>query len=151
MALRTQPKREQERRYFVGTHRRSLEEHFRVVIPKAWLDVFGDDTEAVLVREEGRVLRVWPRRTWDIRADTLAARQLEAMDGPPPQREFFENSYEVSIGKQGRFVIPPKERRRGGFEGTKFIEVRGGGLTFSIEAVCGEVTEGDSAEEGGEV
>ncbi len=98
---------------FMGTYTHTVDDKGRAFIPSKFRDDLGDNF-VVCKGFHDKCLYVLPNAVFDAIGDKLMGESLFDESIAKVQREFYSNSAEVSLDKQGRIVIPQDLREYAG-------------------------------------
>ncbi len=114
---------------FMGTYTHTVDDKGRAFIPSKFRDGLGDNFVVCKGFHE-KCLYVLPNAVFDAIGEKLMGESLFDESIAKVQREFYSNSAEVSLDKQGRIVIPQDLRDYAGI--TKETVIVGAGARIEM-------------------
>lgn len=91
---------------FIGWHTVKLESSGRVVLPTSFRFAFAN--RGIIRPYRDRYLNLWNQAGFELTRQEFAAGAEPAVVGNRAKKRFNMSSFEVTLDKQSRFVIPPK-------------------------------------------
>jgi MraZ protein len=113
--------------YFLGSYEYSMDERGRVPIPPRFRDSFLSG----IILTEGRpdrCVRAFPPSNFEEQARQYTAEPITRREGRVLRRQFFSNSYQAEIDRQGRVLIPQQLRSYANLSGQVVVVGVGEGI-----------------------
>ena len=114
---------------FMGKYSHTVDDKGRAFIPSKFREGLGDDFVICKGFHE-KCLYAFPYEVFDQMAEKLSGESLFDESIAKVQREFYSNSAEVSLDKQGRIVIPQELRDHASIQ--KEVIIAGAGNRVEI-------------------
>jgi MraZ protein len=91
-----------------GSYRRTLDEKWRLAIPKQLRDALGECTSLYIAPGSDRVLVIYTAEVLEHIGRTLGKKSLAAKETRDFSRLFYAQAQPADVDRQGRLRIPPE-------------------------------------------
>lgn len=104
---------------FIGQHLQKLDDKHRVVVPRRFRDIIGEDDlrgGLFLTRGLDKCLFLFLANHWEAVADDIAAADFRGFNARMLQRLFFSEAVQADPDKLGRILLPDRLRELAGVQ-----------------------------------
>ncbi|MDO8614774.1 MAG: division/cell wall cluster transcriptional repressor MraZ [Dehalococcoidia bacterium] len=107
---------------FRGTYEFTLDNRGRVSIPARYRHEFAD--KVILAMGQDGCVEVYTEDGFNQMSNHVAAEPPTTPDGRQARREFYAQSFDTELDRQGRILVPPRFREKAALNGAVVIAGR---------------------------